>query len=103
MLLMPGDDVVHPAEVSADPRTPNVEILRHGRPRAAGPRCGAFANSRLRTNLLPWGCAMTRIAVLDDWQEVAKSSAAWSPLMERAEVRFFREPLPANTRPRKPG
>jgi phosphoglycerate dehydrogenase-like enzyme len=36
---------------------------------------------------------MTRIAVLDDWQEVAKSSAAWSPLMERAEVRFFREPF----------
>jgi hypothetical protein len=36
---------------------------------------------------------MTRIAVLDDWQEVAKSSAAWSRLMERAEVRFFREPF----------
>jgi phosphoglycerate dehydrogenase-like enzyme len=36
---------------------------------------------------------MTRIAVLDDWQDVAKSSAVWSPLMERAEVRFFREPF----------
>ena len=36
---------------------------------------------------------MTRIAVLDDWQGVAKSSADWSPLMARAEVRFFREPF----------
>jgi phosphoglycerate dehydrogenase-like enzyme len=36
---------------------------------------------------------MTRIAVLDDWQGVAKSSADWSPLMARAEVQFFREPF----------
>ena len=36
---------------------------------------------------------MTRIAVLDDWQDVAKSSADWSPLMARAEVHFFREPF----------
>ena len=36
---------------------------------------------------------MMRIAVLDDWQGVAKSSADWSPLMARAEVHFFREPF----------
>ena len=36
---------------------------------------------------------MTRIAVLDDWQDVAKASADWSPLMARAEVEFFREPF----------
>lgn len=36
---------------------------------------------------------MTRIAVLDDWQNVAKSSADWSPLEARADVRFFREPF----------
>ena len=36
---------------------------------------------------------MTRVAVLDDWQDVAKSSADWSPLMARAEVQFFREPF----------
>ena len=36
---------------------------------------------------------MTKIAVLDDWQGVAKSSADWSRLSERAEVVFFEEPL----------
>jgi phosphoglycerate dehydrogenase-like enzyme len=36
---------------------------------------------------------MTRIAVLDDWQNVAQSSADWSPLMARADVHFFREPF----------
>jgi phosphoglycerate dehydrogenase-like enzyme len=36
---------------------------------------------------------MTRIAVLDDWQNVAKASADWSPLMARAEVQIFREPF----------
>ena len=36
---------------------------------------------------------MTRVAVLDDWQNVAKASADWSPLMARAEVQFFREPF----------
>src|SRR4051812_9406877 len=33
---------------------------------------------------------MTRVAVLDDWQGVARSSADWSPLAARAEVVFFR-------------
>jgi phosphoglycerate dehydrogenase-like enzyme len=36
---------------------------------------------------------MTRIAVLDDWQDVARSSADWSPLMARADVHFFRAPF----------
>ncbi|HYZ21577.1 MAG TPA: D-2-hydroxyacid dehydrogenase family protein [Rhodopila sp.] len=31
----------------------------------------------------------TRIAVLDDWQGVARGAADWSPLMARAEVVFF--------------
>jgi phosphoglycerate dehydrogenase-like enzyme len=32
---------------------------------------------------------MTKIAVLDDWQGVARSSADWSPLSARGEVVFF--------------
>ena len=34
-----------------------------------------------------------RIAVLDDWQGVARSSADWSPLIARAEVDFFEVPF----------
>jgi phosphoglycerate dehydrogenase-like enzyme len=34
---------------------------------------------------------MTRIAVLDDWQNVARSSADWSPVLARAEVEFFHD------------
>jgi len=36
---------------------------------------------------------MTRIAVLDDWQAVARSSADWSALSRRAVVEFFDRPL----------
>jgi D-3-phosphoglycerate dehydrogenase len=36
---------------------------------------------------------MTRIAVLDDWQEIARQSADWSALEKRAEIVFFRDPL----------
>ena len=36
---------------------------------------------------------MMRIAVLDDWQDVARSSADWSALEARADVRHFREPF----------
>ena len=36
---------------------------------------------------------MTRIAVLDDWQEIARTSADWAPLMARADVVFLREPF----------
>jgi phosphoglycerate dehydrogenase-like enzyme len=36
---------------------------------------------------------MTRIAVIDDWQHVARHSADWTPLESRAEVVFFHEPL----------
>jgi phosphoglycerate dehydrogenase-like enzyme len=36
---------------------------------------------------------MTRIAVLDDWQKVARASADWSPLIARAEVEFFELPF----------
>src|SRR5271170_3710799 len=32
---------------------------------------------------------MLKVAVLDDWQGVARSSANWAPLMSRAEVIFF--------------
>jgi len=32
---------------------------------------------------------MTRVAVLDDWQQFAQASTDWSPLQARAEVRFF--------------
>jgi phosphoglycerate dehydrogenase-like enzyme len=34
---------------------------------------------------------VTKVAVLDDWQGVARDSADWSKLGERAEVRFFSE------------
>jgi len=34
---------------------------------------------------------MTKVAVLDDWQGVARGSADWSPLLARAEVVFFAE------------
>jgi phosphoglycerate dehydrogenase-like enzyme len=36
---------------------------------------------------------MTRIALLDDWQGVARASADWSPLIARAEVTFFETPF----------
>jgi phosphoglycerate dehydrogenase-like enzyme len=36
---------------------------------------------------------MTRIAVLDDWQKVARTSADWSPLTSRADVKFFDTPF----------
>ena len=36
---------------------------------------------------------MSRVAVLDDWQRVARTSADWSPLIARAEVRFFEQPF----------
>jgi hypothetical protein len=34
---------------------------------------------------------MIRIAGLDDWQWIARSSTDWSPLMECAEVVFFED------------
>ena len=36
---------------------------------------------------------MTRVAVLDDWQRVARTSADWSPLAARADVSFFETPF----------
>lgn len=36
---------------------------------------------------------MTRIAVLDDWQGIARASADWSTLERRAELKFFEQPL----------
>jgi len=36
---------------------------------------------------------MTRIAVLDDWQSVARASADWAPVMARAQVEFFHAPF----------
>src|SRR5258708_3351255 len=37
--------------------------------------------------------ARLRIAVLDDWQAVAKQIADWSGLRERADVVFFEQPF----------
>ena len=34
---------------------------------------------------------MTRVAVLDDWQGVARGAADWTPLTARAEVGFFQD------------
>lgn len=34
---------------------------------------------------------MTKIAVLDDWQDIARASADWSALQAQAEIVFFRE------------
>src|ERR1700679_2037866 len=34
---------------------------------------------------------MAKVAVLDDWQGVARKSADWAPLEARAEVVFFGE------------
>lgn len=36
---------------------------------------------------------MTKVAVLDDWQDIAKQSAEWAPLQKRAEVVFFEKPF----------
>jgi phosphoglycerate dehydrogenase-like enzyme len=36
---------------------------------------------------------MTRIAVIDDWQNVAQRSADWSALRAVAELRFYEQPL----------
>jgi phosphoglycerate dehydrogenase-like enzyme len=36
---------------------------------------------------------MFKIAVLDDWQDVARASADWSALAARAEVTFFSDPF----------
>ena len=36
---------------------------------------------------------MTRVAILDDWQRVARACADWSRLASRAEVRFFDTPF----------
>ncbi len=36
---------------------------------------------------------MTKIALLDDWQRVARTSADWSPLIARADVQFFEQPF----------
>jgi phosphoglycerate dehydrogenase-like enzyme len=36
---------------------------------------------------------VTRIAVLDDWQRVARANADWSPLIARADVTFFETPF----------
>lgn len=38
---------------------------------------------------------MVKVAVLDDWQGIARKVADWSPLTDRAEVTFFEQPLGA--------
>jgi phosphoglycerate dehydrogenase-like enzyme len=39
------------------------------------------------------GSLLTRVAVLDDWQSVARSSADWAALERRAEIAFFTGPF----------
>ena len=34
-----------------------------------------------------------RVAVLDDWQRVARACADWAPLERQADVQFFTEPF----------
>jgi phosphoglycerate dehydrogenase-like enzyme len=36
---------------------------------------------------------MTKVAVIDDWQGVARTSADWKPLSARADVSFFEDSL----------
>jgi phosphoglycerate dehydrogenase-like enzyme len=36
---------------------------------------------------------VTKIAVLDDWQQIAEQSADWRPLAARAELSFFHQPF----------
>ncbi len=36
---------------------------------------------------------MIKIALLDDWQRVARASADWAPLIARADVQFFEAPF----------
>jgi phosphoglycerate dehydrogenase-like enzyme len=36
---------------------------------------------------------MARVAVLDDWQKVARRLADWSALEHKAQVRFFEQPI----------
>ncbi|MCB9993504.1 MAG: D-2-hydroxyacid dehydrogenase family protein [Hyphomicrobiaceae bacterium] len=36
-----------------------------------------------------------KIAILDDWQHIAEAEVDWSPLMARADVRFFHQPFPS--------
>jgi len=36
---------------------------------------------------------VAKIALLDDWQRVARASADWSALIARADVRFFEQPF----------
>ena len=36
---------------------------------------------------------MTKVAVLDDWKNIARQSADWTPLQGRAEVAFFERPF----------
>jgi len=37
--------------------------------------------------------SLNRIAVIDDWQNIARRSADWSALMARADVQFFEAPF----------
>jgi Phosphoglycerate dehydrogenase and related dehydrogenases len=36
---------------------------------------------------------VTRIAVIDDWQKIARGSTDWSALTARADVQFFETPF----------
>jgi carboxymethylenebutenolidase len=104
-LLMPGDDVVHPTEVSADlARMPNAEVLAPWK--GAQYRDAAmhkvrefFVATCLEPNPRDKDLHMTKIALLDDWQRIARSSADWSPLIARADVSSSEEPFAGRTMP----
>lgn len=40
---------------------------------------------------------MTSIAIIDDWQGVARSQVDWSALRSRADLRFYTTPFPAES------
>jgi len=60
----------------ADPWTTRVGVI---------PYAGDLECNNLRT----WEASMVKIAILDDWQDVARKSADWSRLAARAELTFF--------------
>jgi phosphoglycerate dehydrogenase-like enzyme len=49
---------------------------------------------KVKSGFIPNAGAASRIAVIDDWQKIAHSSADWSPLEARAKLVFFEEPFP---------
>ena len=69
---------------------------QHGRVRQRGARTsggssapGGLTPSPEASNSRKPEMLMAKIAILDDWQDVARKSADWSPLASRADLTFF--------------